>query len=190
MLVGPPWQPLESIGLAELTLNPRITDKATDGIVRRETLRSLQRFPPRGSVLFRASAAPGKNRGKIPPFVKDAHDLNLSTLKPVEDRVRGDKRRPQSCPSYSRSRRAISRYRFANLLDLTQEIVCYFGRGDTCVVPPNADQVPFRRGAHTTLLARAMLDAGLRYRLIDIERLAQSGIEFAEPGFDFCAQPA
>jgi hypothetical protein len=129
---------------------------------------------------------------QIPPFVRDTHDLNLSTLKPVENRVRGDKRRSQSWPQLlsKRSRQRISPNRFTNPLDLPQDVVCDLGRGDACVIPPMSTQSSFARGAHATLLTRAMLDVGVRHHLFDIERLALSGIEFADPGFDLCAQSA
>lgn len=48
----------------------------------------------------------------------------------------------------------------------------------------------FARGAHTTRLARAMFVAGLGYHLFDIERLALTGAELADPDLDLGAQPA
>ena len=63
----------------------------------------------------------GQNRRKIPPFVQDAHYLNLGgTRNPVENRVRGDKCRSQSGPQLlpKPSRQRISADSVSDPLDL------------------------------------------------------------------------
>ena len=44
--------------------------------------------------------------------------------------------------------------------------------------------------ASATRLARAMFVAGVGYHLLDIERLALTGVELADPELDLGAQPA
>jgi hypothetical protein len=39
--------------------------------------------------LFYASPAPSKDRGKVPPFMEHAHNLNITTLNTVKDGVCG-----------------------------------------------------------------------------------------------------
>jgi hypothetical protein len=124
--------------------------------------------------------------------VQDAHDLKVPKPNPIENRVRGDKRRSQPWLQLSSKppRQRICSDRLTDPLVLPQNIVGYVGRRDACLIPPNADQVLFCPRAHTTRLARAMLDAGLRNHFFDIKRLTLPGIELADPDFDFSSPPA